>query len=528
MTDRTASRPTRRPVVLCVLDGWGWREDQADNAVLQGKTPNFDRLWATAPRGFLNACEEDVGLPKGQMGNSEVGHMNLGAGRVVLQDILAIDKAVADGSLAEAEALADHIEALRRTGGTCHLMGLLSPGGVHSHQDHMAALACAVAAAGVPVAVHAFTDGRDTPPQSAAGYLRRFLDDIAQAPGAEIATVSGRYFAMDRDRRWERVEKAYRVIVEADGTHADDPLAAVGAAYEAGITDEFVPPTVIGDFEGLNDGDGVLFANFRSDRARELLQALIDPEFDGFERPRTQIVDACGMVEYSDALTRMMSAIFPPRVLDDGYGAVVARAGLAQLRIAETEKYPHVTFFFNGGAEQPYPGEDRILVPSPKVATYDLQPEMSAVEVTDKVVEAIDSGRYDTVILNYANPDMVGHTGDLAAAIRAVECVDACLGRVEEAVRRQGGALLVTADHGNCEMMRDPDTGAPHTAHTLNPVPMVLVGGPKEVTGLARGRLADVAPTLLALLGLEQPAAMTGRSLLVAGDADSASGRAAE
>lgn len=521
----TAFRPARRPVMLCVLDGWGWREDSTDNAVRQGRTPVFDGLWASQPRGFLAACEEDVGLPKGQMGNSEVGHMNLGAGRVVLQDIVAIDKAVAEGSLADSPALQDHIEALRRTGGTSHVMGLLSPGGVHSHQGHMAALVRAIAKAGVPVAVHAFTDGRDTPPQSAADYLARFLADIAEAPGATVATVSGRYFAMDRDKRWERVERAYRAIVEAEGAHAEDALAAVRAAYAAGTTDEFIAPTTIGDYEGLNDGDGVLFANFRSDRARELLEALIDPEFDGFERPRTQIVDACGMVEYSDRLNRMMSALFPPRSLAEGYGAVVAAAGLTQLRIAETEKYPHVTFFFNGGEETQFPGEDRILVPSPKVATYDLQPEMSAREVTDRVVEAIDSGRYDTIVLNYANPDMVGHTGDLAAAIKAVETVDACLGRVVEAVRRQGGALLVTADHGNCELMRDPDTGVPHTAHTLNKVPAVLVGGPPEVTALAPGRLADVAPTLLALLGLPQPAAMTGRSLLVT---DAAAERAAE
>jgi 2,3-bisphosphoglycerate-independent phosphoglycerate mutase len=511
--DKQSVTPARRPVVLCVLDGWGYREDPADNAVAQGETPVFDRLWANQPRAFLTASEEAVGLPEGQIGNSEVGHMNLGAGRVVLQDLLKITKAIRDGDLDNNDALQAHIKALKESGGTCHLMGLLSPGGVHSHQEHMAGLARAVAKHGVPVAIHAFTDGRDTPPQAGKGYLEDFLSSIADVDGARLATVDGRYYAMDRDKRWERTEKAYQAIVEAEGERAVDGPGAIQQSYDADTTDEFILPTVIGDYAGMADGDGVLFANFRADRARQILTALLDPDFEGFARRQVDLADACGMVEYSEALAERMRVIFPPKTLTRLMGEVVAGAGLTQLRIAETEKYPHVTYFFNGGEEREYKGEDRIMVPSPKVATYDLQPEMSAPEVTDKLVEAIDSGKYDFVVINYANPDMVGHTGSLDAAIKAVETVDAALGRLVDAVERQGGVMLVTADHGNCEMMRDPDNGGPHTAHTLNRVPLVLVGGP-EGARLNDGKLADVAPTLLALLGLAQPEEMTGTPLV--------------
>lgn len=516
----TPRRPdTPRPVVLCVLDGWGWREEEADNAVRQAKTPNFDRLWAAEPHAFLQASEEAVGLPHGQIGNSEVGHMNLGAGRVVFQDLQMIFNAIADGSLARARALQAHIAALKASGGTCHLMGLLSPGGVHAHQDHIAALAKIVAGAGVPVAIHAYTDGRDTPPRAGADYLRRFLKDIDGVPHTRVATVDGRYYAMDRDKRWERVEKAYRAVAEAKGEAAPDAVAAIEAAYRADTGDEFILPSVVGDYAGMKDGDGVLCANFRADRVREILQALLDPAFDGFARTPIHFADACGMVEYSDLLNGFMSAIFPPKSIDRGLGEVVAEAGRTQLRTAETEKYPHVTFFFNGGEERQFPGEDRILVPSPKVATYDLQPEMSAPEVCDKLVAAIDTGKYDLVVVNFANPDMVGHTGILDAAIKACETVDGCLGKVEAAVRRQGGAMIVTADHGNAELMRDPTTGGPHTAHTLNRVPVILVNAPQSRSGGPRrslhdGRLADVAPTLLALMGLPQPDEMTGRSLI--------------
>ena len=523
MTDQTESaRP--RPVVFCVLDGWGYREDPTDNAVAQGNTPNFDRLWSECPHALMRASEEDVGLPGGQIGNSEVGHMNLGAGRVVLQDLLKIATAIADGEFDRNPALTRHIAALKQSGGTCHLMGLLSPGGVHAHQDHFAALARTVSAGGVPVAIHAFTDGRDTPPMAGRDSMAAFLADIADLDNVRIATVDGRYYAMDRDKRWERVERAYRTLAEAAGPRAEDPLALLQSTYEAGTGDEFVEPTAIGDYAGMKDGDGILFANFRADRARQILTALLDPDFDGFERDPIHFADACGMAEYSDRLKSMMSAIFPPRRIENTLGELVAEAGMTQIRMAETEKYPHVTFFFNGGEETQFPGEDRIMVPSPKVATYDLQPEMSAPELADRLVEAVDSGRYDLVIVNFANPDMVGHTGSLPAAIKAVETVDACLGRLEAAVIRAGGALLFTADHGNCDIMRDPETGQPHTAHTLSPVPVVLVNGPADATGLHDGRLADVAPTLLELLRLPQPEAMTGRTLI---DRDSAR-RAAE
>jgi 2,3-bisphosphoglycerate-independent phosphoglycerate mutase len=500
-----------RPVMLAILDGFGWREDTADNAVRLAKTPNFTRLWESCPHALLHTSGRDVGLPGGQMGNSEVGHLNIGAGRVVKQELVRIGDAVADGSIAREPAFLDLVAALKNSGGTCHLMGLLSPGGVHSHQDHAAALAKFLHEAGVKTVVHAFTDGRDTPPQSAAEYLSAFR--AALPAGVPVATVIGRYFAMDRDKRWDRVSKAYAAIVEADGARCATPAAAIEAAYAAEKYDEFIPPSVIGDYAGMKDGDGILCFNFRADRVREILGALLDPAFDGFPRSRVlKIARAVGMTRYSDALAPFLGLLFPPETLPNILGEVVSKAGKTQLRMAETEKYPHVTYFLNGGEEMSYPGEDRILVPSPKVATYDLQPEMSAPELTDKAVAAIDSGKYDLIVLNFANPDMVGHTGVLSAAIKAVETVDAGLGRIAEAVRRQGGALLVTTDHGNCELMKDPETGGPHTAHTTNPVPVLLMGG--EVTAIHDGRLADIAPTLLHLMGLPQPAEMTGHSII--------------
>jgi 2,3-bisphosphoglycerate-independent phosphoglycerate mutase len=393
-------------------------------------------------------------------------------------------------------------------------MGLVSPGGVHAHQRHIAAVAKYVSEAGVPVRIHAFSDGRDVAPKSAAEYFTAFEAEIAGLPDVTIATLSGRYYAMDRDNRWERVEKAWSAIVEGDAPDFPSAQDAIAASYAQGITDEFILPCTIGGYAGVGSGGGWLMANFRTDRARELLAALVDPAFDSFGRVCfPNFPQALGMVEYSSALAPLMRTLFPPVPLTRLLGEVVAEAGLTQLRAAETEKYPHVTFFFNGGREEAYTGEERILVPSPKVATYDLQPEMSAPELTTRVVEALDSGRIDLAIINFANPDMVGHTGNLAAAIRAVETVDACMGRLVESVLRQGGAALVTADHGNCEMMRDPETGEPHTAHTLNPVPAMLAGAPEGVTSLRDGRLADVAPTLLALLGVAQPAEMKGQDL---------------
>jgi len=399
------------------------------------------------------------------MGNSEVGHMNIGAGRVVVQDLPRIDAAVESGALARAPALGRFIEALKASGGTAHVMGLLSPGGVHSHQRHMACLANAIQDAGVPVAVHAFLDGRDTPPRSAAEFLR----DFQSATRAPIATVSGRYHAMDRDRRWERTARAYEAMVAAKGARAPDAMGAIERAYAADVGDEFVAPTVIGAYPGMADGDGLLMANFRADRARQILHALLDPAFDGFPRDRVvNFAAALGMVEYSTALNAFLETLFEPLDLRATLGEVISEAGLRQLRIAETEKYAHVTFFLNGGRETEFPGEERIMVPSPKVATYDLQPAMSAPELTEKLVAAIESGRFDLIVVNYANGDMVGHTGNLTAAMEAAHTVDSCLGRVQAALARAGGTMVLTADHGNAEQMTDPTTGQPHTAHTMN------------------------------------------------------------
>jgi 2,3-bisphosphoglycerate-independent phosphoglycerate mutase len=500
-----------RPVMLVILDGFGWREESADNAVRLAKTPNFSGLWDSCPHAFLHTSGRDVGLPDGQMGNSEVGHLNIGAGRVVKQELVRIGDAVADGSIAHAPVFVALVAALKQSGGACHLMGLISPGGVHSHQDHAAAMASYLHAAGVPTVVHAFTDGRDTPPQSAAEDLARLQAALpAEVP---VATVIGRYFAMDRDKRWDRVAQAYGAMANAEGVRYPTPEAAIQAAYAAGKFDEFVPASVIGGYGGMKDGDGLLCFNFRADRVREILAALLDPAFDGFTRRRNvKFAAAVGMTRYSDALAPFLGVLFAPDRLENILGEVVGAAGKTQLRMAETEKYPHVTYFLNGGRETPYAGEERIMVPSPKVATYDLQPEMSAPELTDKAVAAINTGKYDMIVLNFANPDMVGHTGILPAAIKAVETVDTALGRIAEAIRGQSGALLVTADHGNCELMKDPATGGPHTAHTTNPVPVLLMGG--DADAIQDGRLADLAPTMLDLMGIAQPAEMTGHSII--------------
>jgi 2,3-bisphosphoglycerate-independent phosphoglycerate mutase len=501
--------------VLCILDGWGERAEADDNAIAKARTPNWHRLIAHWPHAHLQASEQYVGLPEGQMGNSEVGHTNIGAGRAVLQDLPRIDAAIADGQLETLPALRDFIGKLKDSGGTAHLIGLMSPGGVHSHQKQIAAFARILAETGVPVAVHALLDGRDTPPKSAAPYLKEFGEDVSGLRGLCMATICGRYYAMDRDKRWDRLEKAYGAIVEGIGHHAENPAQAVNAAYARGETDEFVEPTVLADYKGMRDRDGLFITNFRADRVREIASALLNPDFSGFSRPkRIAFAAGLGLVEYSAELNHFLATLFPPDELKDSFGEVVSRAGLKQLRIAETEKYAHVTFFFNGGRETVFPGEERILVPSPKVPTYDRQPEMSAPEVTDKVVAAIRAGRFDVIVLNYANTDMVGHTGSIDAAIKAVETVDACLGRLSVAVEEAGGTLVITADHGNAEMMRDPDTGEPHTAHTTNPVPFIVVNPPRAVRRLEDGRLSDVAPTLLDILGLARPAAMTGHSLI--------------
>jgi len=502
-----------RPVVLCILDGWGKRADPVANAPALADVPTFNRIMAECPGAELITHGRDVGLPTGQMGNSEVGHTNIGAGRVVAMDLGQIDLAIEDGSFAENPALGDFIAILKRSGGVAHLMGVASDGGVHGHLSHMLATARVLAAAGVPVAVHAITDGRDVPPSSGAGFVATLASDLP--PGARIVTVIGRYWAMDRDNRWDRVRTAFDAMYQGLGPRAATAELAVAGAYAAGQTDEFIPATVIGDYAGMRPQDGFFCLNFRADRAREILSALADPGFAGFDRGAVpELAARLGMIEYSDSHRAWFAAVFPKRDLRNTLGAWVAAHGMTQFRLAETEKYPHVTFFLNGGVEAPYPGEDRYMAQSPKVATYDLQPEMSAAEVTDAFVAAIGRG-YDLIVCNYANPDMVGHTGILAAAIAACEAVDRGLTRVIEALEKAGGAMILTADHGNCEVMVDPVTGAPHTAHTTNPVPVALVGGPAGVR-LRAGRLSDVAPTVLDLMGLPLPPEMTGQSLIVA------------
>ena len=501
-----------RPVVLCILDGWGLSEAEEGNAPRLARTPTFDRLMATCPHATLVTHGPDAGLPRGQMGNSEVGHTNIGAGRVVAMDLGQIDLAIEDGSFFENRAILAFIDRLRQTGGTAHLIGLASMGGVHAQLTHMLAAARMVATAGVAVAIHAITDGRDVPPTSAGGSIAEL--EAGLPPGARIATVTGRYFAMDRDNRWDRVAKAYAAMVRGQGQHAAPTAAeAVARAHARGETDEFIAATVVGDYAGARDGDGVFFLNFRADRAREILRAIGEPgfaEFDVSGRPAWAAL--LGMVDYSTRHDAYMMAAYPKQEIVNTLGAWVARHGLRQFRLAETEKYPHVTFFLNGGKETPEEGEDRYMAPSPRVATYDLRPEMSAGEVTEKLVEAIGHG-YDLIVVNYANPDMVGHTGSIPAAVAACEAVDEGLGRAVAALEAAGGAMIVTADHGNCETMIDPETGGPHTAHTTNPVPVILVGGPAGA-GLAPGRLADLAPTVLELMGLPQPPEMTGRSLI--------------
>lgn len=502
------------PVMLVILDGWGHRAETVDNAVALARTPNFDALWASCARNHLRTSGLDVGLPEGQMGNSEVGHLNIGAGRVVMQDLPRIDTAIRDGTLAAMPPLGDFVARMQASGGTAHLIGLVSAGGVHSHQRHALALARILDEAGIPVAMHAWTDGRDTAPRAAGDSIAVVEQGLSGLSNARIASITGRYFAMDRDHRWERVEQAWRAMVLAEGNPAETAAAAITACHAADKHDEFLPASVLPGHAGMADGDGILCFNFRADRVRQILAALLDPGFAGFARPRApRFAAALGLVEYSRELNPLIGTVFPPQSMADILGAVVSAAGRTQLHMAETEKYPHVTYFLNGGEETPFGGETRIMVPSPKVATYDLQPEMSAPELTEMAVEAIASGEHDLIVLNFANADMVGHTGSLAAAIRACEAVDRGLGDIADAIRAEGGALLVTADHGNAELMRDPANDGPHTSHTTNPVPVLLMGGPPDAV-LREGRLADIAPTLLALMEIDQPAAMTGRSLL--------------
>jgi 2,3-bisphosphoglycerate-independent phosphoglycerate mutase len=508
----------KKTTVLIVLDGWGYREDERDNAIALGKTPVWDRLWQQAPHTLISGSGLDVGLPAGQMGNSEVGHMSLGSGRVIYQNITRIDQAIADGSFNQNPAYCAAIDKAVAAGGAVHVLGLLSPGGVHSHEQHLfAAIRLAAARGAKRVYLHAFLDGRDTPPRSAGPSLEQAEALFADLGCGRVASITGRYYAMDRDNNWDRVSKAYELLTEGRGGHrAATAPAGLAAAYQRDENDEFVLPTVSGAADEppavVADGDAVLFMNFRADRARELTRAFIQPDFAGFKRRVVpKLADFVTTTEYAADIKTPCA--FGPESLDNVLGDYLAQRGMTQLRIAETEKYAHVTFFFSGGREEPFAGEDRELIKSPAVATYDLQPEMSAPEVTDKLVAAIRSGHYDLIVCNYANGDMVGHTGILAAAIKAVETLDSCLGRVEEALLEVGGEALVTADHGNCEQMMDYESGQHHTQHTTDLVPLVYIGKRAVQLDPAGGKLADIAPTLLAMMGLPQPPEMTGANL---------------
>lgn len=510
---------SKKFTALMILDGFGERAETAGNAVLAAKTPNIDALKKQYPWTRIGASGMSVGLPDGQMGNSEVGHLNIGAGRIVYQELTRITKAISDGDFFQKEEFLGAIENAKQKGTALHLMGLLSDGGVHSHIEHLFALVELAKRQGLEkVYIHCFMDGRDVPPESGKGYMEQLCKKLEEIGVGQVATVMGRYYAMDRDNRWERVQKAYEAMVLGQGEQNSCPVAAMQASYNAGVTDEFVLPTVI-----VKDGapvakivadDSIIFFNFRPDRAREITRTLIDPAFDGFEREYFPVYYVC-MTQYDKTFPNVHVA-YKPQVLSNTLGEYLAKNGKKQFRIAETEKYAHVTFFFNGGVEQPNEGEDRFLIPSPKVATYDLQPEMSAYEVAEKACEMIRSGNYDAMILNFANPDMVGHTGVMEAAVKACEAVDECVGKVVAAIREVGGEVIITADHGNSEMMIDPETKGPFTAHTTNLVPCILVSDARKNAKLKEGGiLADLAPTILELMGLPKPEEMEGSSLIL-------------
>lgn len=509
------------PLVLAILDGWGLRDDPTANAIQMANLPNFRQMYRIYPTTTLRCSGEDVGLPHGQMGNSEVGHLNIGAGRVVYQELTRINRAIKDGSFFQNPELVKAMEHVNSKGTRLHLMGLVSDGGVHSHLDHLYALLFMAKSMGISqVFIHAFLDGRDVSPTSGLTYIKALEEKCRELGVGQIVTVMGRYYAMDRDKRWERVERAYRAMVLGEGRKATLAQMAVEQSYSEGVTDEFVVPTVIIDEEGqplatIGPEDAIICFNFRADRARQITRAFVDEDFAGFNRPKGYFpVYYLCMTEYDVTINAPVA--FGPQNLDNTLGQVLSKAGLRQLRIAETEKYAHVTFFFNGGVEAPNEGEDRILIPSPKVATYNLKPEMSAMEVTDRLLQELDKDVYQVVILNYANPDMVGHTGVLEAAVKAVETVDKCLGRLREAVLAKGGAMIVTADHGNAEMMVDEERATPHTAHTSSLVPFILVSDNYRGVKLRQqGSLQDIAPTMLELIGLAKPEEMTGESLII-------------
>ena len=510
---------TKKPMVLVILDGYGYREDQQDNAIFNAKTPVMDALWAKRPHTLVDASGLEVGLPDRQMGNSEVGHVNLGAGRIVYQDLTRLDVEIKERTFFSNPALAGAVDNAVAQNKAVHIMGLLSAGGVHSHEDHILAMVDLAAARGAEkIYLHAFLDGRDTPPRSAESSLKRFEEKFAELGKGRVATIIGRYYAMDRDNRWDRVEKAYDLMTQAKGEYqADTAVAGLQAAYARDENDEFVKATTIRaagqDDSAMQDGDALIFMNFRADRAREITRAFVNAGFDGFARKKAvKLGEFVMLTQYAADITA--SCAYPPASLANTFGEWMAKNDKTQLRISETEKYAHVTFFFNGGVEEPFSGEDRILINSPKVATYDLQPEMSSAELTEKLVAAIKGGKYDTIICNYPNGDMVGHTGVFEAAVAAVETLDKCIAQVAEAVESTGGQLLITADHGNAEQMRDPATGQAHTAHTNLPVPLIYVGG-KSVKAVSGGKLSDIAPTMLSLMGMEIPQEMTGKPLFI-------------
>ena len=502
---------SKRPVLLCIMDGFGKNESTYGNAIAAAKKPNLDKIVSENPMTFIGASGLDVGLPDGQMGNSEVGHTNIGAGRVVYQELTRITKSIQDGDFFTNEALVGAMENCKKNSSALHLMGLMSDGGVHSHNTHLYGIMDLAKRSGVDkVYIHCFMDGRDVPPTSGKDYLAELYKKCDEIGVGEIATVMGRYYAMDRDNRWERVVKAYKAMTEGEGVKFDCACKMMEESYANDVTDEFIVPAVSEKAVPVKDNDSIVFFNFRPDRAREITRAFVDPAFSGFEREQLKGLYYVCMTQY-DATMPNVHVAFKPETLENTFGEYISDKGLKQLRIAETEKYAHVTFFFNGGVEKQYPGEDRILVKSPAVATYDLQPEMSAYEVTDKLLAAIESDKYDAIILNYANCDMVGHTGVFDAAVKAVEAVDTCVGKIVDAVAAKGGVTLITADHGNADKMYEAD-GSPFTAHTTNPVPFIVVGYPCELR--EGGRLCDIAPTMLKIMGLEQPKEMTGVSII--------------
>jgi 2,3-bisphosphoglycerate-independent phosphoglycerate mutase len=505
-------------MALIILDGWGYSESTEYNAIAAARKPNWDRLWSEFPHTLVRGSGAEVGLPADQMGNSEVGHLNLGAGRVVYQEYTRVSRSIKTGSFFTNQTLVDAVDLAKDTGKAVHIMGLLSPGGVHSHEDHIHAMVeLAVKRGADKVYLHAFLDGRDTPPRSAAASIEKMENKFAEVGGGRFASMIGRYFAMDRDHRWPRIQKAYDLITLGEGEYqAETAMQGLEMAYARGETDEFVKATAIVPANTqpvkVEDGDVMIFMNYRSDRARQITRPFIEPDFDCFPRKATpKLGRFVSLTEYNSKYD--IPVAYPPDRLKNVFGEYISRLGLHQLRIAETEKYAHVTFFFNGGREEPFEFEDRILVKSPDVATYDQKPEMSAPEVTEKLVAAVDSGKYDVIICNYANPDMVGHTGNFEATVKAIEYLDTCIGQVVEAIQKAGGEILITADHGNAEQMRDPETGQPHTAHTTNPVPLIYVGRNLRLVKNG-GALSDIAPTMLDLMDLPQPPEMTGHSLI--------------